>query len=103
MLLGRPEVAEPAFHEALTLVHPSRVRSQACISLHLADAYLGQGELEEAGKVIGEALEISAGHWAATMTQLADNLHTRLRQWPGHPVARDLDEALMVLTAPPKP
>jgi thioredoxin-like negative regulator of GroEL len=94
-LLGNPKAAVPVLQEALALQPSSGTHGQAVILLYLAEAYLAQGEMEEACAIVGKV-----AHRSGSVARLANSMATDLqKKYPKHPAVRGLEEQLRGLGA----
>ncbi|UUN27041.1 helix-turn-helix transcriptional regulator [Streptomyces sp. FIT100] len=89
--LRRPLRAVPVLEAALAGYDDSQARDKALYLSWLADAYLGAGEVEQAARVTGRALDLISGVASVRPRRRLDPLLTRLSQHRG---VADVDDAL---------
>jgi hypothetical protein len=95
LLHDAPRAVQSA-QKSLQLINGSFVRNQAFSTLHLGNAYIESGEIEEAARVIGDGAELTARNRSARLVELLGNSRSRLGQWQRAPAVRALDERLAV-------
>jgi len=94
LLLRDAPSAVQAARESLTLIGRSFVRNHAFGTLHLGNAYIESGEIEEAARVIGEGAELAARNRSARLVELLKRSRGRLERWQRTPAVTALDERL---------
>jgi hypothetical protein len=97
LLLGRPEAAESLFREVSAFRGPERVVSRALVSVDLATSLADQNHLEEACRVVSEALAIPSDYQLTSVIRRAKKFRARLEPKATHPAVRDFDEQLRSL------
>ena len=83
LLLHDAPRAVQAAQESLTLINGTFVRNQAFSTLHLGNAYIESGEIEEAARVIGNGAELAARNRSARLVELLRQSRGRLDRWQG--------------------
>jgi len=92
--LHQPENAQGALHVALK--ETSSFRRTAIILTELAEAYVQQGEIEEACKQARQALEITLQTKSLHSLQRVETLRPQLEGWASTPYVQDLDDWLLM-------
>lgn len=92
--LGDAAQAEQAARESLTQMGRSFVRNQAFSAIHLGNAYLTAGELEQAVSVVGDGAALAARNRSARVMQTIAQTRANMRLWRDTPAVRELDAKL---------
>ncbi len=93
--LGDALRAEQAARESLSLVGSSFVRNQAFSTVHLGNAYLATGELEQAARVVGDGAALAVRNRSARVVQTIGHARARMRPWQDTSAVRELDAKLV--------
>lgn len=93
--LGKPQEAAASASAGLTLYDQSFVDGYAVCTLHLGNAYLQAGEIDEAAQVIGSAAALSAQTHSARLTKELRTTRVRLEPWRETQAVKELDERLV--------
>lgn len=78
----------------LAVFNESYVDGYALCSLHLGNARLRMGEIEEAVRVIGDAAVLAAQNRQPRLMKELRTAHGRLQPWRDTTAAKELDERL---------
>jgi DNA-binding XRE family transcriptional regulator len=93
--LGDIAPAEQAARESLAQMGSSFVRNQAFSTIHLGNAYLAAGELEQAAAVVGDGAALAARNRSARVVQTIAQTRASMKQWENTPAVRELDAKLV--------
>jgi DNA-binding XRE family transcriptional regulator len=93
--LGDVPHAEKAARQSLSLVGSSFVRNQAFSTIHLGNAYLAAGELEQAAQTLGDGAALAARNRSARVVQTIERARASMRLWQDTPAVRELDATLV--------
>jgi len=94
LLLGKPKEALAGASTGLTVFNKSYVDGYALCTLHLGNAHLQAGEIDEAAWVIGNAAGLAAQNRQARLVKELRTARTRMQPWQGTQAIRALDERL---------
>jgi len=94
LLLGKPKEALAGASTGLTVFNKSYVDGYALCTLHLGNAHLQAGEIDEAAWVIGNAASLAAQNRQARLVKELRTARTRMQPWQGTQAIRALDERL---------
>lgn len=92
--LHRPEEAEQAARTSLTLINRSFVRNQAFSTLLLGGAYLADGDVDQAAKVIADGAALATRNRSVRLLSTLSRAWSDLRPWQGRPAVRELEDRL---------
>ena len=92
--LGRPQQAAASASAGLALYDTSFVDGYAVCMLHLGNARLLSGEIDEAARVIGEGALLVAKTRSARLVNEVRAARRRLRPWHNMPAVKELDDGL---------
>ncbi len=92
--LHQPENAQAVLHVALK--ETSSFRRAAIILTELAEAYVQQGEIEEACKQAGQALEITLQTKSLHCLRRIETLRPQLERWTSTSYVQSLDDVLLM-------
>ncbi|MDQ4032893.1 MAG: helix-turn-helix transcriptional regulator [Actinomycetota bacterium] len=93
--LGKPQEAIASASAGLMLYDKSFVDGYAVCTLHLGNAHLQSGEIDEAARVIGSAASLAAQTRSARLTKEVQATRARMRSWQDTQAVRALDEQLV--------
>jgi DNA-binding XRE family transcriptional regulator/tetratricopeptide (TPR) repeat protein len=93
--LGKPQEAAASASAGLTLYDQSFVDGYAVCTLHLGNAYLQAGEIEEAAQVIGQVAALSAQTHSARLTKELRTTRVSMEPWRETRAVKELDEQLV--------
>ena len=94
LLLGKPKEALAGASTGLTVFNKSYVDGYALCTLHLGNAHLQAGEIDEAARVIGNAAGLAAQNRQARLVKELRTARTRMQPWQRTQAIRALDERL---------
>lgn len=94
LLLHDAPGATRSAQESLRLVDPGFVRNHAFGMLHLGNAHIQSGEIEEAARVLGSAADLAQLNHSARLVKLLLKTHKRLDPWQQTATVQVLDERL---------
>lgn len=94
LMLHDAPAAVQAAQESLTLVNRSFVRNHAFGTLHLGNAYIESGEIEEAARMIGVGAELAGRNRSARLVEQLQRSRSRLAPWQRTAAVKTLDERL---------
>jgi transcriptional regulator with XRE-family HTH domain len=92
--LGKPQEAAASASAGLMLYDKSFVDGYAVCTLHLGNARLQAGEVEEAVRVIGSAASLAAQTCSARLMKELHTTRDRMQPWQGTRAVGELDERL---------
>jgi tetratricopeptide (TPR) repeat protein len=92
--LGKPREAAASASAGLMLYDKSFVDGYAVCVLHLGNAHLQAGEVNEAARVIGEGALLATKTRSVRLTGEVRAARRRLQPWHDMPAVRELDERL---------
>jgi transcriptional regulator with XRE-family HTH domain len=95
LLLGKPKEAVASASTGLTVFNKSYVDGYALCTLHLGNAHLQAGEIDEAAWVIGSAASLAAQNRQARLVKELRISRARMQPWQGTQAVRELDERLV--------
>jgi len=95
LLLGKPKEAVASASTGLTVFNKSYVDGYALCTLHLGNAHLQAGEIDEAAWVIGSAASLAAQNRQARLVKELRTSRARMQPWQGTQAVRELDERLV--------
>ena len=95
LLLERPKEAAASASIGLTVFNKSYVDGYALCTLHLGNAYLQTGEIDEAAWVIGSAASLAVQNQQARLMKELRTSRARMQPWQGTQAVRELDERLV--------
>lgn len=93
--LRQPQEAAVSASAGLTLYDQSFVDGYAVCTLHLGNAYLQAGEIDEAAQVIGSVAVLSAQTHSARLTKEMRTTRVRMEPWRETQAVKELDERLV--------
>lgn len=93
--LGKPQEAAVSASAGLILYDTSFVDGYAVCMLHLGNARLQAGEVEEAARAIGEGALLAAKTRSARLTNEIQGCRRRLQPWHNTAAVKELDERLI--------
>jgi len=94
LLLEKPKEAAVSASTGLTVFNKSYVDGYALCTLHLGNAYLQAGEIDEAAWVIGNAANLAAQNRQARLVKELRTSRAWMQPWQGTRAIRELDERL---------
>jgi hypothetical protein len=83
-----------AVQESSTLVNQSFVRNHAFDVLHLGNAYIESGDIEEAAHMIGNGAELAMHNRSARLVDQLRRSRHRLDRWQRNAAVKALDDRL---------
>ena len=92
--LGKPQEAVTSASAGLALYDDSFVGSRAFCALRLGNAHLESGEIEEAARVVGNAVSPIAQIRSERLVQELRTTRARMQPWRDTPAVKALDEQL---------
>ena len=92
--LGKPQEAAASASAGLMLYDKSFVDGYAVCMLHLGNAHLQSGEIDEAAQVIGSAASLAARTRSARLVKELRTTRARMQPWQDTQAVRELDEQL---------
>jgi transcriptional regulator with XRE-family HTH domain len=95
LLLDKPKEAAASASTGLTVFNKSYVDGYALCTLHLGNAHLQAGEIDEAAEVIGSAAGLAAQNRQARLVKELRTTRARMKPWQGTQVMKELDERLV--------
>ncbi len=95
LLLERPKEAAVSASTGLTVFNKSYVDGYALCTLHLGNAYLQVGEIDEAAWVIGSAASLAVQNRQARLVTELRTSRARMQPWQSRRAIRELDERLV--------
>jgi len=95
LLLEKPKEAAASASTGLTVFNKSYVDGYALCTLHLGNAHLQAGEIDEAARVIGSAASLAAQNRQARLVKELCTSRARMQPWQGTQAIRELDERLV--------
>ncbi len=81
--LGRPQDAAASASAGLALYDKSFVDGYAVCTLHLGNAHLQSGEIDEAARVVGDAAGLAAQTQSARLVKELHATRARMQPWQG--------------------
>lgn len=90
--LGKPQEAAASANAGLTLYDTSFADGYAVCTLHLGNARLQSGEINEAIRVIGDAVHLATQTHSARLVKELRTSRTRMQPWQNTPAVKELDE-----------
>ncbi|MGH3941566.1 MAG: helix-turn-helix domain-containing protein [Pseudonocardiaceae bacterium] len=94
LLLGNPKAATMCATSGLAVFNKSYVDGYALCALHLGNARLRLGEIEEAVRVIGDAAILAAQNRQPRLVKALRTARGRLQPWHSTAAVKELDEGL---------
>jgi hypothetical protein len=95
--LGRWADAEEALTASLATLGPSFVRERSYILVDLATVRTAQQEIDEASRLLGEALEVAVATSSSRVLQRIRDLRRKLQPWSEAASVKALDEQLQTV------
>jgi tetratricopeptide (TPR) repeat protein/transcriptional regulator with XRE-family HTH domain len=95
--LKQPQEARAVLNDALTLIHPLPMRRRSTILTDLAATYIQQGEIEEACKLLNQALAITAQTKSVTVLYRICKLRQDLEPWRETSDVKGVDKHIATL------
>lgn len=92
--LGKPQEAVTSASAGLALYNDSFVGTRAFCALRLGNAYLESGEIEEAARVVSDAVSPIAQIRSDRLVRELRTTRARMQPWRDTPAAKALDEQL---------
>jgi hypothetical protein len=92
--LGKPQEAAASARTGLMLYDKSFVDGYAVCTLHLSNAHLQSGEVDEAARVAGDAAGLAAQTRSARLVRELRTTRARMQPWQGTQAVSMLDEQL---------
>ncbi|MGH3944546.1 MAG: hypothetical protein ACRDSI_05815 [Pseudonocardiaceae bacterium] len=92
--LGRPQDAAASASAGLALYDKSFVDGYAVCTLHLGNAHLQSGEIDEAARVVGDAAGLAAQTQSARLVKELHATRARMQPWQGTQAVSVLDDRL---------
>ncbi len=92
--LGKPQEAVASASAGLMLYDKSFVDGYAVCTLHLGNAHLQSGEIDEAARVIGSAASLAARTRSARLVKELRTTRARMQPWQDSQAIKELDEQL---------
>lgn len=90
--LGKPQEAATSAHAGLMQYDKSFVDGYAVCTLHLGNARLQSGEIDEAARVVGNAAGLAIRTRSARLLQELRTTRTRLQPWQDTQAVKELDD-----------
>lgn len=94
LLLGKPKEAAICASTGLAVFNESHVDGYAFCTLHLGNARLQMGEIDEAAQAIGDAAVLAARNRQPRLVKELRITRGRLQPWHNTAAAKELDERL---------
>jgi hypothetical protein len=98
--LGAPERALETVSKSLAIHDPADIHNLAFTMLSQAEAFTQIREIDEASRVLGKVVTLTATHTSARLHQRTTNLRTALAPWQHSKPVRDLDELIAAYSPP---
>ncbi|MGH3717399.1 MAG: helix-turn-helix domain-containing protein [Pseudonocardiaceae bacterium] len=92
--LGKPQEAAASADAGLTLYDKSFVDGRAVCTLHLGNAHLQSGEIDEAARVVGSAAGLAAQTRSARLVKELRTTRARMQPWQTTQAVTMLDDQL---------
>lgn len=92
--LGKPQEAAASANAALALYNKSFVDGYAVCTLHLGNAHLQSGEIDEAARVVGDAAGLAMQTRSARLIKELHVTRARMTPWQGTQAVTALDDHL---------
>ncbi|HEY8982107.1 MAG TPA: helix-turn-helix transcriptional regulator [Streptomyces sp.] len=94
LILGTPEKALTAARTSLPMIDPTNVHNYAHTLALQSQAHLQQGDIAEAGTIVGDIARISGVNRSPRIIQRIADLRTALTPWQRSRAVRTLDDLL---------
>lgn len=93
--LGNAAQAEQAARESLAQIEDSFVRNKAFSTIHLGNAHLAAGELEQAAEVVGDGAALASRNRSVRVIQTIAQTRAAMKPWQDTSAVRELDAKLV--------
>lgn len=98
--LGDPERALETASKSLAISDPADVHNRAFTILFQADAFTQKGEIDEATRILGEAVTLTATHTSSRLRQRITERRAALAPWQHSRPVRELDDLMAAYAYP---
>jgi transcriptional regulator with XRE-family HTH domain len=96
--LAQPQTAHDVLEEAIDALSPDAAKQRACYLADRATVYVAEGEIDQAYRLGGQALQLLEEVEYATGVQRMRDLRARLRPWRDHSAVEELTEQLLLVS-----
>jgi len=100
--LGAPERALETASKSLAIHDPTDIHDLAFTMLFQAEAFIQIREIDEASRVLGKVVTLTATHTSSRLHQRTTDMRATLAPWQHSRPVRELDDLIAAYSPPPR-